>query len=227
MTTTPIIYESCWLKKTVMNIRLINGQIEVVYSDNQKLSNAIPRAYNDWKWYHVAVSMPKSKCMLSMLQIFVDGMEISTELVGDDTRINFNNGSMLAIGGIGHGGICAKNGVHERNRFRSGGSFIGKIDDVFVWSRSLSLNDIERVSKEPVTFTLRTKLSYQRKQAFCVGTAPGRDIKLKECNKSPWQKWQIDSTGYMHSVANYKRCLNRNGTTLQLVRCNSIKHDTR
>ena len=93
---------------------------------------------------------------------------------------------MLAIGGVGHGGICSNKGVHKRKGFRSGDPFNGKIDDVFVWSHSLTLNDVELLSKKPVSFILRTKLSYKLGQALCVGQGPGRKVALKKCSQSPW-----------------------------------------
>ena len=120
-TMTLISYESCWLKSSVMNIRMMEGQLEVVLKDDWKMVAKINHPkYNDGKWHHVAVSMPRSNCRFSHLQIFLDGRLLETEVVGKDTQLKLMAGGVFAIGGTGHGGTCVCNGVHDRIGFREG-----------------------------------------------------------------------------------------------------------
>jgi len=128
---------------------------------------------------------------------------------------------MLGLGGVGHSGTCNNSSDVKKVGFRSGVSFRGKMDDVFVWSHSLPFERIEQLSRRHGIFTIRSRKSLQRNDGFCISAS----IKLKECNKSKWQQWQFDSNGYMHHGINYDMCLTVDGEKVVLKYCDSVEYD--
>jgi hypothetical protein len=138
-----IAYEGYWTKPKVMNLRLHNGILEVCHTPEQKLvvqdDNA--KALNDGKWHHAAVVMPYKNCQLSRLEMYVDGKQMSTALRGPDSKARFPSGGSVSIGGFGY------SAREERLGFLKGQPFIGEIDEVFVWARRLSKDEIIDLAK--------------------------------------------------------------------------------
>ena len=143
-----ISYEAIWNKPNVLNLRLRNGVIELCYSQNQKLYSKNDRTgknLNDGIWHHIAMSMPHKDCFLSEVLVYVDGNQIETTLAGVDQPVDYPNGGVLAIGGFGYGGSKAKHDLFIRDVFRKGDPFLGMIDDVIIWARTLSSIEIEEI----------------------------------------------------------------------------------
>ena len=201
-----IAYEGFWTQKAVMNLRLSDGRPEVCYSSTQKVVLADDEKYlNDGLWHHLAVSFPEQDCLVSEIKFYVDGVDTSTVLVGSDDIIHFPNGGVLSVGGFGHG-RTSKNAVmndHEREGFETGQYFTGVMDDVFVWSRSISYDEVRRLVNPPVGIVFRTRMSYAWKLPMCIGL--GREdtienVKLWPCDEDdPTQDWLIDSSGFIHN----------------------------
>jgi len=95
-------------------------------------------------WHHVAVVMPKPSCRFSELQIFVNGKKAATESTSseiDDQHLFFLTPGKLSFGGLGY----ASSGAYEQ--FANMIPFRGMFDDLSVWSVSLGVADISKLSE--------------------------------------------------------------------------------
>jgi hypothetical protein len=147
-TNSPILisYEGYWIKNTVMNFRLRNGRPEVIYSANQRLraTNYHTTRLNDGKWHHVVITIPAEDSLLSELKIYIDGEEISTQVDGNDRQVAFANGGVLSLGGFGYGRTSSGNITMRDNRegFLNGDNFVGLLDEVVIFARTLSSQEV-------------------------------------------------------------------------------------
>ena len=139
-----IAYEGFWLKPKVMNLRLHDGALELCHTPEQKLYQVKDKkfkALNDGKWHHAAVVMPHKNCQLSRLELYVDGEQVSTALRGPDSKAKFPSGGSVSIGGFGY------SAREERTGFLKGEPFVGEIDEVYVWARRVTTDEIIDLAK--------------------------------------------------------------------------------
>ena len=141
-----IAYEGHWMKPKVMNLKLTNGNLELCHTPEQKLmmhhdETTVPSLTNN-RWHHVAVVMPYKNCRLSQVEMYIDGKQVSTKLRGNDSKAKFPSGGSISIGGFGY------SEREKRDGFLTGGPFIGEIDEVFVWARRLSQEEIIELSSK-------------------------------------------------------------------------------
>ena len=129
-----------------MNLRLHNGRPELSYSATQKISllGTVVKNLNDGDWHHIAVSTFED-CLLSEINFFVDGKAVPTNLIGADDNISFPNSGQISLGGFGHGRSAF--GGYVRDGFTNGDRFVGTMDDFFVWSRSISFDEVQALTK--------------------------------------------------------------------------------
>jgi hypothetical protein len=203
---TLLSYEGFWVADIVLNLRLRDGKPEVVYSASQKMF-AKNGAYNDGIWHHIAITMPFNGSKLSEIKLYVDGVEVETTLVGNDSIIDLPNGGMMSVGSFGYGGIGSKN-VLQRDGFMQGLNFEGAFDDIMVFARSLSHSEIMEMSSTPKSFALRSKISYVLNEAMCLGfDLFGNGVVLRSCTDADGQQWIQDALGYIHNKLKYEKCL--------------------
>jgi hypothetical protein len=221
-----ISYEGYWMKPTVMNLRLQEGTIEMVYSETQKIRGVGViggRLLNDGSWHHVAISMPDDNCFLSEIFLYVDGEQATTKIVGSDTTVYLPRGGQLALGGFGYGGTAVLVTAPDRKGFRDGINFLGEMDDVMVWSRTLERSEIQNMAKV-IANSIRSSVSDDR----CIGIGSENDfqgLQLLPCTNFPVQRWIMDYEGYVHNQKHYDYCIglmNKNtavGTNVVLTKC--------
>ncbi len=157
-------YQGWWRKENVAILRLNAGIPELVMTPTQKLVSSNSKNYlNTGEWVHIAISMPFKDCKLSQVKIFINGMEEETTVLGIDENIVFPNGGLLALAGFGYSKIREKEEEYDddyyddsvqkervnhkgmRDGYIGGNRFIGFLDDVFIFSRSLSRKDIRHL----------------------------------------------------------------------------------
>jgi len=94
---------------------------------------------NDGDWHHIAVSMPRKSCALSEVIMYVDGktIETSADGFGYDNEIFFTTSGRLSIGGFGY-----SHESYEEN-YPHLSPYIGRMDEVYVWARSLKGKDMK------------------------------------------------------------------------------------
>ena len=217
-------YEGFWNKDNVMNLRLRDGKLELVYSETQKIF-VKDGVYNDGFWHHFAATMPFNGCKLSQVKLYVDGIELPSTLVGIDSIIDLPNGGMIGVGSFGYGGVGSPDPV-VRKGLREGLNFVGSLDDVMVFARPLGASEVEEISTPPVSFALRNKLSYELEEAMCLGfDLFGNRVVLRSCTDEDGQQWVQDVLGYVHNKLRYESCLSPElqgdgSTTVRVEDCN-------
>lgn len=153
-TDIPIVisYEGYWIKSSVMNFRLRNGRPEVIVGPKQRLR---PKEYhttrlNDDQWHHVVVTNPADDILLSEIKLYIDGEEIATKVDGKDLPVSFPNGGVISLGGFGYGRTSSGDIVRRDNRqgFLTGDDYVGLLDEVKVWARALSKDEVSSLYQE-------------------------------------------------------------------------------
>ena len=225
-----IVYEGFWKKNTEWNLKLSNGIPQLIYSFNQMLVPKWPMEnLNDGRWHHIAAVMPKKDCLLSEVMIYINGEIIATTVIGDDSKVHLPNGGLLSLGGFGHG--RARTGLNDSGRrfFTKGNPFIGSMDDVLVWSRSLNTNEVHELAQKPVSFSLRNHIRDDLYGTSCldVGDNNGsKGLKSEFCTGDIKQTWHLDSRGFVHSLMDYTLCMVPEegatvvGTKIVMTNCN-------
>ena len=122
----------------VMNLNLKNGEPEFLIAENERLI-AKGQKLNDGKWRHIAVSMPKKDCKLSEVQFYVDGRPVESHVVGKDNPVNVSLVNKVSVGGLGYGKIPT-----NMHGFKP---FAGSLDEVSVWSRALTAEEVAELAK--------------------------------------------------------------------------------
>jgi len=203
---TLLSYEGFWNQDAVMSLRLQNGEPELVFSSGQKIYNSSIKL-NDGLWHHIAATMPFKGCKMSDVKLFVNGELVPISIAGSDNTIDLPNGAMLSLGGFGYGG-AADGDALDRVGFRQGLNFYGAFDDVMVFARPLTDSEIRELATRPVSFALRSKISYTKQEALCLGFGLfGDDVVLRNCNDQDGQQWIQDILGYIHNKDRYEKCL--------------------
>jgi hypothetical protein len=131
--------------KGLMNLNLNDGEPGLLLAANARLI-AKGQKLNDGKWHHVAVSMPKTDCKLSEVQLYVDGQAVGSKVVGQDERVDVSMANKVTIGGLGHG--PGKTPFSKLMHVELGiKPFEGALDEVSVWSRALTATEVAELAK--------------------------------------------------------------------------------
>jgi hypothetical protein len=127
---------SIWSKelKNFFNLHLNDGVPEVVVSERQKLV-AKGVKLNDNRWHHVAVSMPSDACLLSAVELYVDGEPVATRLEGEDKPLHFGQAVRLGFGGWNYS--------HKAYDAFPAEPFSGAMDEISIWTRPLSPSEVK------------------------------------------------------------------------------------
>ena len=133
------------LKRGLMNLNLNDAKPELLMAEDQRLI-AKSRKLNDGKWHHIAVSMPGKDCKLSELQFYVDGEPVESEVLGKDAPINVSMVNKISVGGVGHdrGRSPFAEIMHTQLGIKP---FEGALDEVTVWARALSTQEVAKLAK--------------------------------------------------------------------------------
>jgi len=98
---------------------------------------------NDNNWHHLAVSMPKHNCLLSEVKIYINGKRVESVVnPRDDHHIFFLTTGRIGIGGFAYGI------VPQDETFPEISPFLGQMDDIYVWGKTLLKNDMRLAMKK-------------------------------------------------------------------------------
>jgi hypothetical protein len=130
------------LPKDILLLTIKDG-VPILYFDNNRY--VIPegvQGLNDDVWHHIAISMPKKSCLLSEINMYVDGFEKSTSVYGKDKHIFFYTAGSLSFGGWGY-----SHEVHEE-LFTDVTHFEGMMDDFYLWARKMKKRDLRMAMRK-------------------------------------------------------------------------------
>ena len=116
------------------NLHMNAGQPAVVVSERHQLV-AEGTTLNDNQWHHVAVSMPGDDCLLSTVQMYIDGEPVKTRLQGDDLKLHFNQAVRLGFGGWNYS--------HKVYDAFPAKPFSGAMDEISIWTRPLTAAEVK------------------------------------------------------------------------------------
>jgi len=133
--------------KDHLTLTLDHGVLALYIQPTLKLETAsFAGSLADGKWHHIAVSMPTKNCLLSEVEIFVDGEAVNTaSRNGRDQRI-----FQLTDGNMGIGGFGYTSGAYDR-AYPDMKPFKGMIDDFSLWARPLVQEDTASPTGRPTT----------------------------------------------------------------------------
>jgi len=129
--------ENISIDKDHLTLTLDHGVLALYIQPTLKLETTrFAGRLADGKWHHIAVSMPTKNCLLSEVEIFVDGEAVNmASLNGRDQRIFQQTAGNMGIGGFGY-----TVGAYDK-AYANMKPFKGMIDDFSLWARSLVLEE--------------------------------------------------------------------------------------
>ncbi len=83
------------------------------------------------QWHHIGISMPRKSCMVSELEIYVDGRRLTRTKVNIDRHIFYTTSGRSSLGGFGYSNLGFE------DAFPGVGPFIGVMDDFVMFARPL------------------------------------------------------------------------------------------
>ena len=121
-----------------------SGRIQFLYSQTQKLVGTKFKNLNDNNWHYAVITMPHKNCLLSEIRMLIDGKHNKPVLTGNNEAVNYFSNGVISLGGY-------RNSVIPDNYDINKNHFIGLLDEVGIWGRSLTWkevrNEIIRKSK--------------------------------------------------------------------------------
>jgi hypothetical protein len=213
--TIPISY-NIWVKTSTQNREMVLVHYGQIWGDitnfredkdchtltlddgNPKLSvgvntHLIPKeslSLNDGEWHHISVSMKKKSCLLSEVEMYIDGNSIQTYTPQKNKHIFHITGGKLSLGGFGYSS-------NYEDLFPNMKPYEGLIDEFILFGRPAARSDL-RWMLAP---------AYDTKYATtCASTTGARNTlaignrKCKQrCSDNTWCK------GYQFSRATGKK----------------------
>jgi len=83
-------------------LTLDNGNPKLYISANAHLAPSTALNLNDGKWHHISVSMSKKSCLLSEVEMYIDGKQVQTYTPQKDSHIFHLTGGRMSLGGFGY-----------------------------------------------------------------------------------------------------------------------------
>jgi len=158
------------VSKDHFTLTLDNGKPSLYTGVARKLVSASDTNLADGQWHHLAVSMPKQSCLLSEVQIYVDGEVIRTNLDPRvDRNIFFTTSGRMSIGSFGY----ASTGYDDE--FPNMVPYSGLLDDFKLFAKPLQSSDFELKR----TFEISDGVRCNRNKAKKVKIR----AQLKKCTK--------------------------------------------
>jgi len=125
--------------KDFFTLVLDNGVPTVYLGKKKILKSTGHNLLADGQWHHIAVSMPTKSCLLSQVNIYVDGIKTITWLLDSDDYIFTTTSGRLSLGGYGY---SAK---YFDDIFPEMETYSGYMDDFKFHSRPLTSNDFVNI----------------------------------------------------------------------------------
>jgi hypothetical protein len=127
--------------KDIQLITLEKGNIIMHRRSNSRYVPAENTKLADNNWHHIAVSMPFDNCLLSQVEVYIDGKKKDYSVVGVDDYMFHTTSGRCSIAGFGYA-----SDIYEKI-FPSVKPFIGFIDEFKLYTRGLTKMDLKKDMK--------------------------------------------------------------------------------
>ena len=107
---------------------------EVMFTSKIALTAVDRTKLNDGEWHHIAVVMPKDDCMFSELKLYADGRLLTTRLKGKNRKFFAVNSMQVSVGSLANSSKAYDDLPVK--------PFVGEIDDVSLWVRPLTDEEV-------------------------------------------------------------------------------------
>lgn len=100
-----VSYSHAWSSrssKDMFLMTLAKGRPRVYLDRNTYIQVDNSYFLSDGAWHKIFIKMPSKSCLLSKVQMYVDGKLVQTTLVGDDRHLYFTSTGYLTLGGWGY-----------------------------------------------------------------------------------------------------------------------------
>jgi hypothetical protein len=141
-------------RKDQLAITLRNGIPTFYISRDQAYTVTGISPIADNNWHHLALTMPKQSCLSSEIQLYIDGDKAGLETMmpsSPDKHVFFATYGVMSFGGFGYSSKAT------RKTYKDMVPYMGELDEVTVWSRTLTIEDIiilastNTASPEPIS----------------------------------------------------------------------------
>jgi len=93
------------------------------------------RNITDNQWHHIAVSMPRNSCLVSELEIYIDGESIDIKITTKDHNLFHTTTGRMSIGGFGYSNSGFESAYPNLK------PYIGLLDDFYLFGRPLNIDE--------------------------------------------------------------------------------------
>jgi hypothetical protein len=137
-----VYYEQTWgvsLTKDHLVITLRNGIPTFSVNKGQAYTVTGISSIADKEWHHLALTVPKQSCLSSEILLYIDGDKTTVDSLkpsSPDNHVFFTTTGKMNLGGFGYASEAAFELYNKKVQY------LGELDDITVWSRTLSVEDI-------------------------------------------------------------------------------------
>lgn len=122
---------------SIFSLTLDNGKLKLYSGQSTFLTTTnTDKTLNDGQWHHIAVSMPKERCLLSDVSVFVDGTKETTKTPQNDETLSFYSYGRISLGGFGN----SMQGYESL--YPTWKPYKGSMDEFMVYGRKIGTGDI-------------------------------------------------------------------------------------
>lgn len=151
--------------KDFFTLALDKGSTTVYLGRRKILQSSDNKLIADGQWHHIAVSMPRKSCLLSQVNIYVDGIKTKTKLLDSDENIFTTTSGRLSLGGFGY------SARYFDDLFPEIETYSGYMDDFKFHGRPLTSHDFVSIiplvpSPAPSPTEISDKLCQDYKKKF-------------------------------------------------------------
>ncbi len=114
-------------RKDVFLLTLNEGNLFLNFGGNRFLTTAENHNLDDGQWHHIAIIMPSKSCLMSQVQMTLDGMDTTTSWNGNDDHIFFVTSGKLSLGGLGY------SSSKFDSEYSNISNFNGMMDNFWLW----------------------------------------------------------------------------------------------
>ncbi len=123
--------------KDIHTLTLDNGNPKFYTKVDSKIQPVTKLALNDNEWHHIAISMPRKSCLVSEIEMYVDGALIETKGPKIDDNVFHLTSGRMSVGGLGYSAEIYNTVLPQMS------PYVGLIDEFIVFARPIQRYDFK------------------------------------------------------------------------------------